>query len=182
MMGLCALDVGRAEDAVSHFEQALATGDCSETSQVGLSYDLARALEMTGDRERSLRTYRAVAELDPDFQDVGERIAALSQQESADDVALAEDESEQLESFDDLTAEAEGPPGEAESFESFDDVISEAEGLIDEGETPSPDPDATPSTDPDSTQSEDPDSTQSEDPESSQGGGRKRRKKKISFV
>jgi tetratricopeptide (TPR) repeat protein len=190
MMGLCALDVGRAEDAVSHFEQALATGDCSETTQVGLSYDLARALEMAGDRERSLRTYRAVAELDPDFQDVGERITALSQCDTADDVALAEAEPEDFESFDDLTAEAEEQPAEAESFESFDDVLSEAETLIEEGDMQSADPGATRSEEPESTQSddpgssqtEDPGSRQTEDPGSSRSGGRKRRKKKISFV
>ena len=61
-----------------------------------------------------------------------------------------------------------------ESFESFDDVLREAEALIDEGEPQSADPEAT--------RSEDAGSSQPEDPGSSQSEGRKRRKKKISYL
>ncbi len=77
MMGLCALDVGRAIDAIGHLEQALASPDVPAERETALRFDLGRAHEAQGDLDRALDAFRRVAELDAEFQDVGARIEAL---------------------------------------------------------------------------------------------------------
>jgi tetratricopeptide (TPR) repeat protein len=129
LMGLCALDLGRAQDAVGHLEQALASPDVPAEREAPLRFELARAYEALPDRARALETYRRVAELQPGFQDVNERIEALSRPQPDDAGAGGGAEEEAYESFDDLVAEAADsePEPQAPRFESFDDVIAEAE-------------------------------------------------------
>lgn len=143
MMALCALDVGRPGDAVAHFEQALATGDLPETQRTGLQYELGLALEQTGDRARAKASFEQVAEADPSFRDVVERLAELEIPAPDGSVEDEDDDSnEGFESFDDIIADAEvepeavsaealeeEPEAEAEAFESFDDVIADAEAI-----------------------------------------------------
>lgn len=134
MMGLCALDLGRAVDAIGHLEQALASPDFPDEREAPLRFDLARAHEAQGDRDRALDAYRRVAELDAEFQDVGARIEALlagpvATESEADDVE-ADEGAEAYESFDDLIAESadEAAPRvepEAETYESFDEFSGE---------------------------------------------------------
>ncbi len=135
MMGLCALDVGRASDAIGHLEQALASPDVPPERETALRFDLGRAREVEGDRERALDAFRRVAELDGEFQDVRARIEALLREpvETADDAADEGQSGEVYESFDDLIAETadEAPaaaapePVVAESYENFDEFSSE---------------------------------------------------------
>jgi tetratricopeptide (TPR) repeat protein len=51
---------------------------------VDAHYGLARALQAQGDFEQALRTYRAVADLMPDFQDVTARLADLARKTGSD--------------------------------------------------------------------------------------------------
>jgi tetratricopeptide (TPR) repeat protein len=135
MMGLCALDVGRAIDAIGHLEQALASPDVPAERETALRFDLGRAHETAGDRDRALDDFRRVAELDGEFQDVGARIEALLCGPVATDAAGSdEDENgEVYESFDDLIAEAadaapaaaEPEPVVCESYENFDEFMSD---------------------------------------------------------
>jgi tetratricopeptide (TPR) repeat protein len=135
MMGLCALDVGRAIDAIGHLEQALASPDVPAERETALRFDLGRAHEAQGDCERALDAFRRVAELDAEFQDVGARIEALLSGLAAahDDAAEVSAEGEAYESFDDLVAEAaEEAPAVApeatavtESYENFEEFLSD---------------------------------------------------------
>ena len=134
MMGLCALDLGRAIDAVGHLEQALASPDFPDDREAPLRFDLGRAHEAQGDRDRALDAYRRVAELDAGFQDVEARIETLLQGPApaeAEDADEGEGD-EAYESFDDLIAEAadEAAPVPAEepveeSYESFTEFLDE---------------------------------------------------------
>ncbi len=136
MMGLCALDLGRAGDAANHLEQALATPDLPVEQVTGLNFDLGRALEAAGDAARARSAYESVSEADPDFPGVAERLAALDGTGPAAPLEL-KGESGGFESFDDLVAEAmedeDDTTEQTESFESFDDVITEAESGGDRG-------------------------------------------------
>ena len=133
MMGLCALDVGRAVDAIGHLEQALASPDVPVERETALRFDLGRAHETEGDRERALDAFRRVAELDGEFQDVGARIEALLCRPVATDAAAADESGEVYESFDELiTAAADAAPAVAEpepvaceSYENFDEFMSD---------------------------------------------------------
>lgn len=126
LMGLCAIDLGRGQDAVGHLEQALASADVPAEREAPLRYELARAYQVLPDRVRALDAFRRVAELDPGYQDVAERIAAL--ESGADPEPAAAEPEEAFESFDDLVAEAaeDAPAAAAPSYESFDDVVAEA--------------------------------------------------------
>jgi tetratricopeptide (TPR) repeat protein len=135
MMGLCAFDLGRFRDAVSHLEQALSSGDWPAAQQAGVTFDLARAYGAAGDLARARDAYARVGELSPDFPGLDEAVAALT---AGDDGAQPDDEPAQaLESFGDLMSEmdsdevcAEEAP--AETFENFDDVITDAEAAYSE--------------------------------------------------
>jgi tetratricopeptide (TPR) repeat protein len=109
MMGLCALDLGRAADAVSHFEQVLSTPDLPQEQVGGLRFDLGRALEAEGDLARARCAYEAVLEADRNYPGLSERLRSLAAPAQGDAVV-------------DLV--------NSEGFESFDDIITEAESAI----------------------------------------------------
>jgi len=129
MMGVCALDLGRGEDAVAHFEQALAIPGIPENQQMALRFDLGCAEAERGDRERARSAWEAVIAIDPDFQDVTERLALLEQE--PEEAPEQEDSEEAFESFDDLISEtisdepAEAKAAPVEEYESFDDLMSD---------------------------------------------------------
>lgn len=138
MLGLCALDLGRPADAVAHLEQALGWPELPAEQQTALRFDLGRAHEAFGDTARARAAWEAVAAADPDFADVGDRLANLDADEP-DEPAAESEAAEAFESFDDLigedaaaTAEARPEAPAAERFESFDDLM----GDEDDDETP----------------------------------------------
>ncbi len=132
LMGLCALDLGRSQDAVGHFEQALASPDVPAEREAPLRYELGRAYQALPDRARALETFRRVFELEPDFQDIAERVAELEQAANSgfepDEPDASDERAEAYESFDDLVADAieTAPATSSERFESFDDLVAEA--------------------------------------------------------
>jgi len=128
LMGLCAIDLGRGQDAVGHLEQALASPEVPAEREAPLRYELGRAYLALPDRVRALDAFRRVQELEPGYQDVAERIAALERGEGESPELPPEEPAEAFESFDDLVAEAaEDAPAAAPSrYESFDDVVAEA--------------------------------------------------------
>ena len=139
MLGLCALDLGRPADAVAHLEQALAGPELPVEQQTALRFDLGRAHEALGEKARARAVWETVAAADPDFADVGDRLANLEADE-ADEPAAESEAAEAFESFDDLMEEgaagaAEARPDEpaAERFESFDDLMDDED---DDDETP----------------------------------------------
>ena len=132
MMGVCALDLGRSEDAVAHFEQALAVAGLSDEQQMALRFDLGRGEAARGDRDRARVAWEAVIAVDPDFQDVSVRLAELDRQPPSE--PEEESSGEALESFDDLIDEAAvEAPEVVEEYESFEDFMVEDD---DEEEAP----------------------------------------------
>jgi tetratricopeptide (TPR) repeat protein len=128
MMGVCALDLGRGADAVSHLSEALAGGALPREQEAALRLDLGRAHQATGDRARARAAYQAVRALSPDFGDVERLLAEL---DAAPAEPPAQGESEAFESFDDLIAD--DPHGALSSpppkYESFDELISDESDL-----------------------------------------------------
>ncbi|MCH8891525.1 MAG: hypothetical protein IH827_10695 [Myxococcales bacterium] len=105
MLGVCSLDRGQPGDAVAHLEQALAIPDARDEQQLAARFELGRAFEGIGDRDRARAAWEAVASVDRDFCEVGSRLAQLD--DSGAKVTVA------------------GPSPEAE-YETFDDLIAEA--------------------------------------------------------
>jgi tetratricopeptide (TPR) repeat protein len=187
MMSLCALEVGRPQDAVAHLEQALASPDVPADRDTALRYDLGRAYEAAGDRDRALDCLRRVRERDGSFADVVERIQALESGTLAMERPDG-DLAEAYESFDDLIAEAEGSgPGvqdaEPEPDEPEGDggpeipLCAETTVSFGEGGPRADEADAPP---------ESVDSTEAEGPapeaDSAAGSPRRRKRRKVSFV
>jgi tetratricopeptide (TPR) repeat protein len=136
MLGLCAIDLKRPDEAVAHLERALSLPEVPDPQQVALRFDLGRAFEQMGDRDRARTAFETVAALDPEFQDVGDRLANLP----SDSTATTHDgaATDLLDSLGE--ADAAGSPDEASgaaptAFESFDDVIADAESEIERGGT-----------------------------------------------
>ena len=177
LMGLCAGDLGRFEDAVSHLEQALALPDVPDDQRAGVYFELSVAEERVGDLSRAKASVRRVLELSPGYPGAAEREAALD--------ALA---TPSLNIGDPGESFAGGPDGSisvggessgelSETFESFDDVLSEAEAALGEAEFvvaggggSAPE------------EVEDRSSEESDPNEESQSSGRKSGRDRISFV
>jgi tetratricopeptide (TPR) repeat protein len=142
LMGICARDLLRFNDAVNHLEQALALPDISIERLAGVYFDLAAAHSGAGETERACATLRQTLELDDSFPGAADQLAELELAlEGMSSPKLAED-GEAFESFDDLFTEDDDEGGDeamakavpAEAYESFDDVIAEAEASIEDEE------------------------------------------------
>lgn len=181
MMGLCALDLGRPQDAVNHLEQALATPDLPEEQMAGLHFDLGRALEVLGDVARARSAYETVLQADAEFPGVAERLESLGESGAGDaPVELQADASDGFESFEDIMSDSDDDDTteQTEAFESFDDVITDAESAIaSPGESVAEAEEIVPA-------EEILEIEPAEEPEPEKPTGKKksRRKKKISFV
>ena len=100
MIGLSSLDLGRAADAVSHFEQALSAPDLTDAQKSGLYFDFGRAQAVLGDTDPAHDSFARVKAIDPEFFGLEEAIASLPPRTPG-----TEPVEEQYESFDDLMAE-----------------------------------------------------------------------------
>ncbi len=147
LIGLCALDQGQPEQAISHLQEALAGQPDPGDPELALRLDLGRSLEAAGDLVEARSAYERVHSTNPSFGDVEARLEALDEQKqetpSAPDDAT---DTEQYESFDDFLEEVEAEEqadsdaasasagaaeavevASIESEEAFDDVIDEVD-------------------------------------------------------
>jgi len=131
MLGLCAIDLKRSEEAVTYLERALSLPDVPDSQQVALRFDLGRAFAEMGDSDRARKAFETVAALDPEFQDVGDRLAELNAAGSSSASEDGEASRDLLESLGEEDATPDDDSGS--SFESFDDVIAEAESELEPG-------------------------------------------------
>ena len=131
MLGLCAIDLKRSEEAVTYLERALSLPDVPDSQQVALRFDLGRAFAEMGDSDRARKAFETVAALDPEFQDVGDRLAELNAAGSSSASEDGEASKGLLESLGEEDATPDDDSGS--SFESFDDVIAEAESELEPG-------------------------------------------------
>ncbi len=139
MLGLCALEQARSDEAIDLFAHALGAPDVAQEQELAIRFELGRAYAQSGDLERARSAWEKVASVDPDFCEVSELLVGLVAHEAPPAAAL--------ESFGDLIAEAEGDssPPPASEHESFDDLLEEAraefasedsEGAASSGERP----------------------------------------------
>jgi len=119
MMGLCALELGRAADAVGHLEQALSLPDLPSDQRVPLRYDVGRAYAALGDKARARAAFEEVRAADPGFGEIERELAAL---EAGGETEASE---EAYESFDDLISEGPAMATPTARYESFDDLFAE---------------------------------------------------------
>lgn len=75
---LCLKSMGRDEEAVTPFRQALESGTFSSKERIHIMYLLGQTLESLGREIEALVVYRRIRREDPDFQDVDSRIQFLS--------------------------------------------------------------------------------------------------------
>jgi pilus assembly protein FimV len=125
LMGLCAIDLGRAEEATVHLQQALDTPDLNREQTLGVQFELGRAFEVLEDLDRARAAWQTVADVDPSFCEVQERLASLGE-------AKPEPAADDMESFDDLfdddddDGDTSDVSAEESGGESFDDLVAEA--------------------------------------------------------
>jgi len=130
MLGLCSLERECGEEAVAHFQEALALDGLGDDQVLALRFDLGRAFESVGDTDQAREAWEAVAAADPNFCDVGERLASLDKPDEAPEVGVDTSPTEAFESFEDVIGDAEhdDAPDEqaADTHVDFDDLVAEA--------------------------------------------------------
>jgi tetratricopeptide (TPR) repeat protein len=119
LLGLCARELKRPQDAIAFFRQALGNGDLPSERRVAIGFDLGIAFEEAGDSAAALEALESVALLEPDFPGLEARLQALRAGRTLSTSA---------------PEESEAPEAAVEVFESFDDLIADAEASLVTGE------------------------------------------------
>jgi tetratricopeptide (TPR) repeat protein len=105
MLGLCALEQGRSEEAVDCLAHALAAPGIAQEQELAIRFELGRAYQQCGDTEKARVAWEKVASMDPEFCEVSELLATLAERRAPADAPAAE-----FESFDDLLDDVDEPP------------------------------------------------------------------------
>jgi tetratricopeptide (TPR) repeat protein len=93
-IGCCFFEKGWYADAIDVFTRAIDAYEIKDDATAKeLRYNLARACEEKGDRERALDIYRKIAQLDFGYKDVSERVERLRAEPG--DAGSKDDSSEQ---------------------------------------------------------------------------------------
>jgi len=77
LIGACYIELGRTEDAIDHFENALKTPNLNDPEIVALKYELALAYQGLGELDKALQLFKEIQSVDQAYRDLEERIAAL---------------------------------------------------------------------------------------------------------
>lgn len=83
MIGVCATDLGRFDEAASWYQKALVAPDLTPDARTALRYELASAFERTGKIDQAVDLLVEIQRHDPEFRDVGIRLVALTEQRQA---------------------------------------------------------------------------------------------------
>jgi tetratricopeptide (TPR) repeat protein len=185
MLGLCALELGRAADAVAHLEQALSLPELPAEQRMPLRYDAGRAYAALGDSVRARAAFEEVRVADPSFGDLERELAALEAPATHAERGAAEASREAYESFDDLLSDGPTPAPPAR-YESFDDLFTDEpnDGASEtafervESQTAEPEPDTRSDAEPEIVETCEEPAAAAAPPTSAQP----RRRRKISFV
>jgi tetratricopeptide (TPR) repeat protein len=124
MLGLCALEQGRSDEAVDYLSHALAAPDLERERELAIRFELGRAYERGGDVEKARAAWEKVASVDPEFCEVGELLATLAERSAAPAGGF--------ESFGDLLREAEEPAEAGAAHESLGDLLEAVPADLDE--------------------------------------------------
>jgi len=193
LMGLCAHEMGEAEQAVGHFAEALACDGISQDTLLAIKLDLGRVHESIGDVASARCAYEEIRAINSSFGDVEARLDELAKVEEVEAKGESGTDTEEYESFSEFLGDFDEPDPDAEeasaepaqeagedeeaeappAWESFEDVVVELEDS-DVVEMPS---DAVVTTEPLSIEDLEPG-----EPAAETETNPKRKKKKISFV
>jgi hypothetical protein len=77
MLGICFMEKGMPKLAVKWFEKGLAAPGRGEEEYQGLRYDLAIALEASGETDRALGMFTELYGQDANFRDVAAKVRDL---------------------------------------------------------------------------------------------------------
>jgi len=77
MLGLCYIEKAEYDKAIALFKKGLDIKGRDKEEYMGLKYDLATALELKGDTAAAYLLNKEIAESDPSFRDVLERVESL---------------------------------------------------------------------------------------------------------
>ncbi|MDJ0761381.1 MAG: tetratricopeptide repeat protein [Myxococcota bacterium] len=78
MIGICYNNLEKRDDAVKAFEEGLQSQHLDEQQELGLLYELGVTFQMMRRNEEAMACFEKIAAIDPNFADIGGRIAALS--------------------------------------------------------------------------------------------------------
>ena len=81
MIGVCATELGKFDEAAGWYQKALVAPDLTADARTALRYELALALEHTGELDQAVGLFEEIQSHDPAYRDVGARLAALSEQQ-----------------------------------------------------------------------------------------------------
>jgi len=81
MIGVCCNDLGRHSEAAEWYQKALVAPELSTEARTALRYELASALEKTGEIDQALGLFEEIRAHDPSYRDVTERLSSLAQQQ-----------------------------------------------------------------------------------------------------
>ncbi len=73
--GICLRAIGRLDDAVASFRQALAVNGAKTADLLNVRYLLAQTLDHLGQNQQAQEQYRMIYQVDPLFRDVADRVA-----------------------------------------------------------------------------------------------------------
>lgn len=74
-MGLTAMRMGNAEDAITYLEKAVIVEGRNDAEIMGARYELGLSYEMAGLNDKALEQFKIIAEEDPTFREVSEKIS-----------------------------------------------------------------------------------------------------------
>ncbi len=80
MIGVCANELGRHDEAAEWYQKALVAPDLSTDARTALRYELAAAFEKTGKIQEAVDLFQDIQTTDPEYRDVSGHIVALTQQ------------------------------------------------------------------------------------------------------
>ena len=80
MIGVCANELNRHDEAAEWYQKALVAPDLSTDARTALRYELASAFEKAGKIEEAVDLFEEIRSVDPAYRDVSGHLAALIQQ------------------------------------------------------------------------------------------------------
>ena len=82
MIGLCYREQGSRTDAITQFKAGLHAPGINTSEQLMLYYEIAYSYEMVKDPKEAIYFYQLVSKRDPNYRDVGDRMAAITGNDS----------------------------------------------------------------------------------------------------
>ena len=77
--GMCLRAIGRLDDALASFRQALAVNGAKTADLLNVRYVLAHTLDSVGQRHEAQEQYRVIHDIDPLFRDVADRVSVVDE-------------------------------------------------------------------------------------------------------